>query len=66
MMINAQISETAAELRAKYSFIRTPDAIQIATAINTEADFFITNDKKLKGLSEIKSLVLDELLLEVK
>lgn len=41
------IMEKAAELRRKYFKLRTPDAIQLATAIVFESHFFITNDKKL-------------------
>lgn len=54
------ISIKAAELRAKYN-LRTPDAIQLATAIEFNADYFLTNDFKLKLVSEVKSIVLSEL-----
>ncbi|WP_225896572.1 type II toxin-antitoxin system VapC family toxin [Amazonocrinis nigriterrae] len=40
------IAETAAQLRAD-SNLRTPDAIQIATAIRAGASFFVTNDARL-------------------
>lgn len=50
----------AAEIRAKYNF-KTPDAIQIAIALLSKADIFLTNDKKLV-ISEIQSITLDELL----
>jgi predicted nucleic acid-binding protein len=56
-----EISEKAAELRAKYS-IKTPDAIQIATAIFHKADRFLTNDPDLKKVTAIQILVLDDLL----
>lgn len=51
--INESIVELASDLRAKYG-IKTPDAIHIATAIDAKADKFITNDKKLKKIKEIK------------
>ena len=45
--INNNISKKSAELRANYS-IKTPDAIQLATAIIYQADYFLTNDRRLK------------------
>jgi predicted nucleic acid-binding protein len=50
----------AAEIRAKYNF-KTPDAIQMAIALLSKADIFLTNDKKLV-ISEIQSITLDELI----
>jgi predicted nucleic acid-binding protein len=58
--INIEISKKSAELRAKYG-LRTPDAIQLATAIYASADYFLTNDLRLKVVKEIEVLVLDEL-----
>jgi predicted nucleic acid-binding protein len=42
----------ASYLRATYT-LRTPDAIQLATAIYSQADFFLTNDKQLSAITEI-------------
>lgn len=56
-----EISEKAAELRAEYA-IKTPDAIQIATAMFHGADRFLTNDPDLKKVTRIQVLVLDDLL----
>lgn len=61
--ISHDISEKASRLRAKYS-IRTPDAIQIAVGIQYGALDFLTNDPKLKKISEIKVHVLDDYLLK--
>ena len=58
--INIAVSKEAAKLRAKYS-LRTPDAIQLSTAIIYGADFFLTNDIRLKLVSEVKVLVLSEI-----
>ena len=57
--VTAEISKYAAALRAKYN-LRTPDSIQFATAIITQAKIFITNDISLKRDSEIEVLILDE------
>ena len=54
------IAEGAAELRAHHN-LRTPDAIQIATAIRSGASWFLTNDAALANLSEISVLVLKQL-----
>ena len=58
--LTASIAETAAEIRAKYN-LRTPDALQIATALENKCDAFLCNDKDLKRVSEIRVLVLDDL-----
>jgi predicted nucleic acid-binding protein len=54
------IAEEAAGLRARHD-IRTPDAIQLATAIRADASWFLTNDAELANLSEIPVLVLKQL-----
>ena len=59
--MDVEIAEKAAELRAKYR-LKTPDAIQIAAAICRFSDYFLTNDKQLKMVSEINVLILDELI----
>ena len=58
--IDEQIAHRAAVLRAKYG-LKTPDALHVATALETHCDAFLTNDMGLKRVSEIKVLVLDEL-----
>ena len=57
--VTTDISRYAAQLRAKYN-LRTPDSIQIATAIISQADIFFTNDLSFKRVSEIEILILDE------
>ena len=59
--VDVEISAKAAELRAKYR-LKTPDAIQVATAICSSSDYFLTNDKQLKIVSELRLLILDELI----
>jgi len=59
--LNENIADIASTLRAKYN-INTPDAIQIATSLEAKADIFITNDETLKKISEIKVLLLSEML----
>lgn len=45
------IALEAARLRREKQGLRTPDAVQLATAIVHKAEIFITNDIKLKNLS---------------
>lgn len=60
ILLSHDIAEEAARLRAAHN-IRTPDAIQMATAIHEGASFFLTNDARLPSLPRLKVLVLDEL-----
>lgn len=57
---NKKICLLAAQLRAAYR-LKTPDAIHIATAIDSGCDYFITNDDHLKKVKEIKILTLGDL-----
>ncbi len=57
MGLSEHIVELASDMRAKYG-IATPDAIHLATAIDFGASRFITNDKTLKRISEIRVEVL--------
>lgn len=59
--VSATIAEQAAQLRANYN-LRTPDAIQIATAIQEGATVFFTNDARLPDITGLKMLVLNDLL----
>jgi predicted nucleic acid-binding protein len=58
--LSAEIAEETARLRSLYN-IRTPDAIQVATAIKASASCFLTNDKGLSSVSDIQVLTLDEI-----
>jgi predicted nucleic acid-binding protein len=52
--------ELAARLRAKYLWLRTPDALQLATAIQYDAQIVITNDEKWRAVSEVIVFVLKD------
>jgi predicted nucleic acid-binding protein len=58
--IDPETAKIAADLRARYN-LRTPDALQLATAIKAGCDAFLTNDATLKKVTELKILVLSEL-----
>jgi predicted nucleic acid-binding protein len=58
--VSPAIAELAAQLRATQN-LKTPDAIQIATAIDRGATFFLTNDLRLSTVTNLNIIVLDEL-----
>ena len=60
MHIDSAIAEEAAALRADYT-LRTPDALQMATALHAGCQGFLTNDTALKRIASHRVLVLDEL-----
>jgi predicted nucleic acid-binding protein len=53
MPFDADVAEISSDLRARYG-IRTPDAIQVATAIRHKAEKFITNDERLAFVKDIR------------
>jgi predicted nucleic acid-binding protein len=58
--IGAVIAEEAARLRATQQ-LRTPDALQIATAIQQGCQAILTNDHRLRHASGIQVLVLSDI-----
>ena len=58
--MNTAIAETAARLRATYN-LKTPDSIQLATALEAKSDYFLTNDVKLKTVGKVVVVTVDEL-----
>ena len=61
MPLDSEIAEESARLRAIHG-IRTPDAVQLATAARGSASFILTNDSNLPALSGMQVLILDQLL----
>ncbi len=58
--LTPMVAEGAARLRASHN-LRTPDAIQMATALDMGATCFLTNDARLPDLPGMKRLLLDDL-----
>ncbi len=57
--LNADVINIATDLRANYSSsLRTPDALQIACALTSKADQFLTGDKKLSVIEEIDIIIV--------
>ena len=61
-VIDLSICETAARIRAKYTWLRAPDALQIGTAISRGAHIIVTNDERWSRVTEIEVAVLRDLI----
>jgi predicted nucleic acid-binding protein len=61
--LDPDLALKAAQIRARYQ-IRTPDAIQLAAAIEFGARVFLTNDDRLRKVTEIEVIVLERWLQE--
>lgn len=57
--VNVEIARRAVQLRADYN-IHIPDALQLATAITAGATLFVTNDRRLQKINEIKVLSFED------
>jgi predicted nucleic acid-binding protein len=58
--LDLSIADQAVELRAQHHF-KTPDAIQLGTAIACGADYIITNDKEWQRVEEIQIVMVGDL-----
>jgi predicted nucleic acid-binding protein len=58
--LTLEIAKETAKIRAVFSSIKTPDAVQLATACVNGIDYFLTNDKNLKTFSPLQIVVLDD------
>lgn len=56
-----EIADRAAQLRGKFN-LRTPDAIQAATALCSGATAFLSNDVVFRRVPGFELLILDDLL----
>jgi predicted nucleic acid-binding protein len=59
--LNLDISDAAAGIRAEWR-LKTPNAIQAATAIYCGTSGFLTNDSVYHRVSKLDTLILDDLL----
>lgn len=58
--VSLEIAHQAADLRSTHHYLRTPDAIQLATALVCHANTFISHDLKLLKL-KIENLKIQSL-----
>lgn len=56
--ITEKDAELVGKLRACYPSLKSLDSLQLAVAMNSGVDAFVTNDKKLKQIKEIDIIVL--------
>ena len=58
--LNLDIADHVVELRAKYN-LKTPDAVQLGTAVACGADCIITNDKDWRRIEEIQVVMVGDI-----
>jgi predicted nucleic acid-binding protein len=58
--VTVNIARRAAHLRAQYN-LKIPDALHVATAIETGCQAFLTNDRSIQRVQGLRVLVLDDL-----
>ncbi len=58
--VDLRIADIAAQFRADYR-LRTPDALQAATAVHAKATGFVTNDPAFVRVQNLEVLLLDDL-----
>ena len=58
--LDMDIADHAVELRAHHH-LKTPDAIQLGTAVACGADYIITNDRDWRRIEEIKVVMVGDL-----
>ena len=58
--INKDIVIETAKIRAEYRHIKTADALQLAAAVCSGCDLFLTNDKQLKQFNKISCVTIEE------
>ena len=58
--ISTDIAIEAAKIRAEYRHFKAMDALQLAAAICSGCDLFLTNDKQLKQFDKISCVTVEE------
>ncbi len=59
--LTLNVADQAARIRAEYN-LKTPDAVQLASALSSGATGFVCNDFAFKKVEEIECLVLEDLI----
>jgi predicted nucleic acid-binding protein len=60
--VTSDILRQAAELRADFKRLKTPDAIHLATAYAHKVGHFITNDQAFRSISNVPAIILDDVI----
>lgn len=56
--VNREVAKEAAKIRREYGF-RLPDSIQLATALTSNAQAFVTNDRRLAKFKQLPIVLLN-------
>ena len=59
--LDAKVADVASGLRAEYN-IKTPDAIQVASAMLAGAKAFITNEPSLRRIDKLDVIIMKDTL----
>lgn len=59
--INLKVAHGAAQLRSRHKMLKTVDALQISCALNYGCTRFLTNDFRLKSITELKVILVEDL-----
>ena len=59
--LTKSVAKKAAQIRAYYKKFRAMDAPQLAAAVKSGCDVFLTNDKQLRQFEELKIVTMDDL-----
>lgn len=62
--IDMYIARKAAQIRAEYKDFKAMDSLQLAVAVSTGCDTFLTNDTQLRQFRELKCVTVEEWELE--
>ena len=60
LKIDVNIAVEAAKIRAEYRHFKSMDSLQLAAAICSGCDLFLTNDKQLKQFDKISCMTVAE------
>ena len=58
--ISLEIAKLAAKIKAEYSDFKTMDSLQLAVAVQTGCDLFLTNDKQLKRFMGLRCVTVED------
>ena len=58
--ISVAIAMKAASIRAKNEYFKPMDALQLAVAVESGCDIFLTNDRQLRQFDEITCITVEE------
>lgn len=58
--VTVETAKRAAAIRAEYRDFKAMDSLQLAIAVETNCDLFLTNDKQLRQFRDLKCITVEE------